>query len=70
MSTGKRWLGLGAPISGLHTIPDHHESHTFLKRNVLLGEIGAMVAFLVFDSAAAITLQIFYASCSYSVMGM
>jgi enoyl-[acyl-carrier protein] reductase I len=60
----------GRGISGFHTIMDHYEAHSPLKRNVLLEEIGATAAFLASDGATAITGQVLYVDCGYSVMGM
>jgi enoyl-[acyl-carrier protein] reductase I len=57
-------------ISGFHTMLDHYEAHSPLKRNVLPEEIGATAAFLASDGAAAITGQVLYVDCGYSVMGM
>ncbi len=60
----------GRGISGFHTILDHYEAHSPLKRNVLLEEIGAAAAFLASDGATAITGQVLYVDCGYSIMGM
>ena len=60
----------GRGISGFHTMMDHYESHSPLKRNVLPEEIGATAAFLASDGAAAITGQVLYVDCGYSIMGM
>jgi enoyl-[acyl-carrier protein] reductase I len=60
----------GRGISGFHTILDHYEAHAPLKRNVLPEEIGDTAAFLASDGAAAITGQVLYVDCGYSVMGM
>jgi len=49
---------------------DHHQTHAPLRRNVLLEEIGATAAFLASDGAAAITGQVLYVDCGYSIMGM
>jgi enoyl-[acyl-carrier protein] reductase I len=59
----------GRGISDFHAMMDHHESHSPLKRNVLLEEIGATAAFLASDGAAAITGQVLYVDCGYSIMG-
>ena len=60
----------GRGISDFHTMMDHHEARSPLKRNVLTEEIGATAAFLASDGAAAITGQVLYVDCGYSVMGM
>jgi len=60
----------GRGISGFHTMLDHYEAHSPLKRNVLLEEIGAAAAFLASDGATAITGQVLYVDCGYSIMGM
>lgn len=57
-------------ISGFHTMLDQYEARSPLKRNVLPEEIGATAAFLASDGAAAITGQVLYVDCGYSVMGM
>lgn len=57
-------------ISGFHAMLDHYETHSPLKRNVTQDEIGATAAFLASDGAAAITGQVLYVDCGYSVMGM
>ena len=59
----------GRGISDFHAMMDHHGAHSPLKRNVLLEEIGATAAFLASDGAAAITGQVLYVDCGYSVMG-
>jgi len=59
----------GRGISDFHAMMDHHGAHSPLKRNVLLEEIGATAAFLASDGAAAITGQVIYVDCGYSVMG-
>jgi len=60
----------GRGIGDFHTMMDHHEARSPLKRNVLTEEIGATAAFLASDGAAAITGQVLYVDCGYSVMGM
>jgi enoyl-[acyl-carrier protein] reductase I len=60
----------GRGISDFHTMMEHHQTHAPLKRNVLLEEIGATAAFLASDGAAAITGQVVYVDCGFSVMGM
>jgi enoyl-[acyl-carrier protein] reductase I len=59
----------GRGIGDFHAMMDHHAAHSPLKRNVLLEEIGATAAFLASDGAAAITGQVIYVDCGYSVMG-
>jgi len=59
----------GRGISDFHAMMDHHGAHSPLKRNVLPEEIGATAAFLASDGAAAITGQVLYVDCGYSVMG-
>ena len=59
----------GRGISDFHAMMDHHGAHSPLKRNVLLEEIGATAAFLASDGAAAITGQVLYVDCGYSIMG-
>ena len=60
----------GRGISDFHIMMDHHQTHAPLRRNVLLEEIGATAAFLASDGAAAITGQVLYVDCGYSIMGM
>jgi enoyl-[acyl-carrier protein] reductase I len=60
----------GRGISDFHIMMDHHATHAPLRRNVLLEEIGATAAFLASDGAAAITGQVLYVDCGYSIMGM
>ncbi len=60
----------GRGISGFHIMLDHYEAHSPLRRNVVLEEIGATAAFLASDGAAAITGQVIYVDCGYSIMGM
>jgi enoyl-[acyl-carrier protein] reductase I len=60
----------GRGINDFHTMMDHHATHSPLRRNVLPEEIGATAAFLASDRAAAITGQVLYVDCGYSIMGM
>jgi len=60
----------GRGISDFHLILDHYKEHSPLKRNVLPEEIGAAAVFLASDKAAAITGQVIYVDCGYSIMGM
>ncbi len=57
-------------ISGFTEMLKHHAEHSPLKRNVLPEELGATAAFLASDGAAAITGQVIYVDCGYSIMGM
>jgi enoyl-[acyl-carrier protein] reductase I len=59
----------GRGISDFHAMMEHHAAHSPLKRNVLLEEIGATAAFLGSDGGAAITGQVLYVDCGYSIMG-
>ena len=59
----------GRGINDFHAMMEHHADRAPLKRNVLLEEIGATAAFLASDGAAAITGQVLYVDCGYSVMG-
>ncbi len=60
----------GRGISDFHLILDHYKEHSPLKRNVLPEEIGAAAVFLASDKAAAITGQVIYVDCGYSITGM
>jgi enoyl-[acyl-carrier protein] reductase I len=48
----------------------HHAEHSPLKRNVEPEDLGATAVFLASDGAAAITGQVIYTDCGYSIMGM
>ena len=56
-------------IPGFHEMLSHHADRAPLKRNVEPSELGATAAFLASDGAAAITGQVIYVDCGYSVMG-
>jgi enoyl-[acyl-carrier protein] reductase I len=56
-------------IPGFHEMLGHHAERAPLKRNVEPSELGATAAFLASDGAAAITGQVIYVDCGYSVMG-
>ncbi len=56
-------------IPGFHEMLEHHAERAPLKRNVEPSELGATAAFLASDGAAAITGQVIYVDCGYSVMG-
>jgi enoyl-[acyl-carrier protein] reductase I len=70
LSAGPMNTLAGRGISDFHLIMDHYEAHAPLKRNVLPEEIGATAAFLASDGAAAITGQVIYVDCGYSIIGM
>jgi enoyl-[acyl-carrier protein] reductase I len=57
-------------ISGFTEMLKHYEAHSPLKRNVSPEELGATGLFLASDGAAAITGQVIYVDCGYSIMGM
>jgi enoyl-[acyl-carrier protein] reductase I len=57
-------------ISDFHTMLDHCETHSPLKRNVMPEEIGETAVFLASDGATAITGQVIYVDCGYNIMGM
>jgi len=57
-------------IAGFNDMIRHYETHSPLKRNVTLEELGATGTFLASDGAAAITGQVLYADCGYQIMGM
>jgi enoyl-[acyl-carrier protein] reductase I len=57
-------------IAGFLDIYHVYESRAPLKRNVLPEELGATATFLASDGAAAITGQVIYADCGYSIMGV
>lgn len=57
-------------IAGLSEMLKHYEAHAPLRRNVLPDELGHTGAFLASDGAAAITGQVLYVDCGYSIMGM
>jgi len=57
-------------IAGFTEMLKHYEVHAPLKRNGLPDELGATVAFLASDSAAAIMGQVIYVDCGYQIMGM
>ncbi len=56
-------------IAGFHDMLKHHEEHSPLRRNVYPPELGATATFLASDDAAAITGQVLYVDCGYSIMG-
>jgi enoyl-[acyl-carrier protein] reductase I len=56
-------------IPGFHEMLSHHADQSPLKRNVEPSELGATAVFLASDGAAAITGQVIYVDCGYSVMG-
>lgn len=55
-------------ISGLRDIFEHVKRTAPLRRNVTLQDIGYAAAFLCSEHAAAITGQVIYADCGYSIM--
>ncbi len=57
-------------INDFHTMLDHCENHSPLKRNVLPEEIGETAVFLACDGSSGITGQVIYVDCGYSIMGM
>ena len=57
-------------ISGFTEMLKHYEAHSPLKRNVSPEELGETGVFLASDGAAAISGQIIYVDCGYSIMGM
>ena len=57
-------------ISDFHTMLEHCENHSPLKRNVLPEEIGETAVFLASDGSSGTTGQVIYVDCGYSIMGM
>ncbi len=57
-------------INDFHTMLDHCENHSPLKRNVTPNEIGTTAVFLASDSSSGITGQVLYVDCGFSIMGM
>jgi enoyl-[acyl-carrier protein] reductase I len=57
-------------ISGFNEMLKHYETHAPLQRNIVAEELGATGTFLASDGAAAITGQVLYVDCGYSIMGM
>lgn len=57
-------------IAGFTDMLKHYEAHAPLRRNLVTDELGATGLFLASDGAAAITGQVLYVDCGYSIMGM
>ena len=57
-------------IAGFSEMLKHYELHAPLKRNLVPDELGATATFLASDGSAAITGQVIYVDCGYSIMGM
>jgi enoyl-[acyl-carrier protein] reductase I len=57
-------------IGGFTEMLKHYETHSPLRRNVEMTELGATGLFLASDGAAAITGQTLYVDSGYSVMAM
>ncbi len=56
-------------IKGLRGFLNHVERVTPLRRNVTIEEVGNVAAFLCSDYASAVTGEITYVDCGYSVTG-
>lgn len=57
-------------IQGFRKFLDHVEANAPLRRNVTIEEVGNVAAFLCSDLASAVTGEITYVDCGYSVVGM
>lgn len=57
-------------IAGFTDMLKHYEAHAPLRRNLVPDELGATGLFLASDGAAAITGQVLFVDCGYSIMGM
>ncbi|MCL2140903.1 MAG: enoyl-ACP reductase [Dehalococcoidia bacterium] len=57
-------------VRGFKSIQEKYEKIAPLRRNVVANEIGKTAVFLASDAASAITGQIIYTDCGYSVMGL
>ena len=56
-------------IKGLRGFLNHVEEHSPLRRNVTIDEVGNVAAFLCSDLASAVTGEITYVDCGYSIAG-
>ncbi len=56
-------------IKGLKGFLSHVEQHSPLRRNVTIEEVGNVAAFLCSDLASAVTGEITYVDCGYSIVG-
>ena len=56
-------------IKGLRGFLSHVEEVSPLRRNVTIGEVGNVAAFLCSDFASAVTGEITYVDCGYSTVG-
>jgi enoyl-[acyl-carrier protein] reductase I len=56
-------------IGGFGDMLKAHAERAPMKRNVDVNEVGAAAAFLASDAAAAITGEVLYVDCGYSIMG-
>ena len=56
-------------IGGFGDMLKAHAERAPMKRNVDVNEVGATAAFLASDAAAAITGEVLYVDCGYSIMG-
>lgn len=57
-------------IAGFTDMLKIYEAHSPLRRNLVPDELGATGLFLASDGSAAITGQVIYVDCGYSIMGM
>jgi len=57
-------------IPGFLKILKHYQSVSPLRRNVKPEEIGTLAAFLASDLSGAITGQVIFADCGYSIVGL
>jgi enoyl-[acyl-carrier protein] reductase I len=56
-------------IKGLKGFLSQVEQHAPLRRNVTIGEVGNVAAFLCSDLASAVTGEITYVDCGYNIVG-
>jgi enoyl-[acyl-carrier protein] reductase I len=59
-----------AGIGGIRTMLHYAQTHSPLRRNVTIEEVGNAAAFLCSDLAAGITGQILYVDAGYHIVGM
>ncbi len=57
-------------IQGFRKMLDHNASVAPLKRNVTIEEVGNVAAFLESDLASAITGEVIYVDCGFSIVGV
>ncbi len=57
-------------VSDFTTMLKHHSARAPLRRNVEAREVGNTAVFLCSDMSSAITGEVIYVDCGYSIMGI